>query len=88
LTISAVKGLADTLYEREIISGDELTTIYTEKPRQDMARSLLIVMNTRTYEHGLEFIHLLKETEGVEAVADKILKHVNGKVASKLGTCQ
>ena len=43
--------------------------------RVDMARSLVSVMETRSWAHFVQFARLLQQTEGVEDVGTKLLEN-------------
>ena len=77
LTSTTVKSLADGLYAHYIITKDELQDIQSDRTLTiDLARKLLSVMETRSWEQCVCFARLLHQTEGIEDIGKLVLQSV------------
>ena len=73
-TSAATAGITDTLYEKKIISEEEMENIQCKTTRKYMARSLLSVMSTKSWTQCLTFCDLVHQREGMEDIGTKLLE--------------
>lgn len=74
LSSPAVEEITDKLYEKEVISKDEMENINSSTTSKTRARSLLSIMDTRSWTHGIEFARLLQQMDGMQDIGTSLLE--------------